>query len=51
VLGQQRVQLPDPGQALRQPAFREPLTLLVEHTDVVVGLSPIIPDEDHRSPP
>ena len=49
VLGQQRVQLPDPCEALGHAPLREPLAVLVEHADVVVGLSPVIPDEDHRS--
>jgi hypothetical protein len=51
VLCQQRVQLRDSRQALRQPPFRKPRTLLIKHADVVVALSPVIPDEDHRSSP
>ena len=45
-LGQQRVQLPDPSQPLRHAPLREPLAVLVEHAHVVVGLSPVIPDEE-----
>jgi len=47
MLGQQRVQLPDPGQTLRHPPFRQALAVLVEHADLVMGLGPVIPDENH----
>jgi hypothetical protein len=51
VLCQQRVQLPDAGKPLRQPPLGELLALLVKHAHVVVGLGPVIPDEDHGSSP
>jgi hypothetical protein len=51
VLSQQRMQLPDTGKPLRHAPLRQPLALLIKHADVVVGLSPVIPDKDHRSSP
>jgi hypothetical protein len=52
MLGHQLVQCGDPGQALRQPPPDQQPTSLVLNLDVVMGLSPVIADEQHcLSPP
>src|SRR6266496_3250653 len=47
VLGQQRVQTRDPGHTLRQPATGQPPTGLILHLDIVMGLGPVITNEQH----
>ena len=49
-LGQQRVQLSDARGALGEVPPDQALALLVKHHHVVMGLRPIVPDEDHRAP-
>ena len=52
MISDQRVQPRDPGDPLRQPATNQPAPGLVDDLDVVMGLSPVITDEQHpdRSP-
>jgi hypothetical protein len=47
----QLVQLPDPGQPLRQPTRRQPLAGFIHQIHIVMLFGPVIADEDHRSPP
>ena len=49
MLRDQLVQRRDPGQALRQPASGQHPARLVFDLDVVVGLSPIVANEQHRA--
>ena len=49
VLGDQLVQLPDPGQPLGQPPRCQPLTSLVHQIHIVVVFRPVIAHEDHQS--
>jgi len=47
VLPDQLVQRRDAGHALRQPAPRQPAARLILDLDVVMGLRPVVPDEQH----
>jgi hypothetical protein len=48
VIGQQRVQLGEPGDADRTTQAAKHLSGLVHHQHVVVGLGPVDAHEDHR---
>ena len=48
MVGDQRVQRGDPGHALGQPAPDQPPPAGVLDLDVVMGLGPVITDEQHR---
>jgi hypothetical protein len=48
MLGQQRVQLGDPDDALRQLAADQPAARLVLDLHIVMGLGPVVPDEQQR---
>jgi hypothetical protein len=48
MLSQQRVQLPDPRDTLRQPATDQPAPGLVLDLHIVMGLSPVVPDEQQQ---
>jgi hypothetical protein len=50
MLGQQRVQLRHAGQALRQATLRQPLPMLVDDRHIVMGLGPVVSNEDHPAP-
>jgi hypothetical protein len=45
------MQLPDPGQAIGDPAGCQHLALLVEQAQVMVALAPVHSDEQHGHPP
>jgi len=47
MISDQRVQPGDPDDPLRQPATGQPSTGLVHDLDVVMGLGPVITDEQH----
>jgi len=49
MIGHQPMQSADPGYPLRQATTRQHPTLVVLHLDVVMGLRPIVPDEQHRN--
>ena len=51
MLADQLVQLADAGQSLGQPPRCQPLTGIVHQINIVMLFSPVIADEDHRSPP
>jgi hypothetical protein len=51
MLRDQPVQHSDAGHPLRQPATGQQLGLPIFDLNVVVGLSPIVADEQHLSPP
>jgi hypothetical protein len=51
MLRDQLVQGRDPGQALRQPPPRQQPAGIILDLDVVVGLSPIVTDEQHSESP
>ena len=48
VIGDQRVQGRDPRDAFRQPPTGQPSAVVILKFDVVVGLGPIVTDEQHR---
>jgi hypothetical protein len=50
VLRDQLVPGRDPDQALRQPPARQHSTRLVFNLDVMVDLSPIVANKQHRAP-
>jgi hypothetical protein len=45
--GDQRVQLPDPGQPVGNPPNREHVAVLVQQAQVMVALAPVHPDKQH----
>jgi hypothetical protein len=47
----QRVQLPDPAQPLRQPPRCPPGAGLIHQIRIVMLFAPVVADEDYRSPP
>jgi hypothetical protein len=47
VVGDQRMQRRHPLDALGQPPLGQPPPVLVEDLDVVMGLGPVISDEQH----
>jgi hypothetical protein len=51
VLGHHRVEPTNPAHVVAHLAFGEHLPLAVHDADVVMGLGPIYPDENHSTPP
>ena len=49
MLGDQLVQRGDPGQPLRQPTARQHPARFVLDLDVMMGLGPVVTDEQHRA--
>jgi len=49
VLGDQGMQRSQPVDSLRQPTPGQPAAVLVDELDVVMGLGPVISDEQHRA--
>ncbi len=49
VLGDQPVELADPGHAVGHPAFAEHRSVLGHHADVVMVLGPVHSHKEHRS--
>jgi hypothetical protein len=47
----QRVQPGDPLDPLTQPRLGQPTPSFVDELDVVMGLGPIVPNEQQPSPP
>jgi hypothetical protein len=51
MLADQLVQPPDPGQVITDLTAGQDAAVLGQDTDVMMGLGPIDPDEQHGGPP